>query len=477
MISLTIVFVITKAETLSLDLHVCSRPLSSSSSSSLVTVPTFEVGVFTLLNCADCVSSVGGDIDDAIYDWSGKHVNYTMVTNDVVSKTSSTTLHSLQPNSTYMIKIRTSARAARTDRTGSLVAGVTSDAVHFRTKQPGAMYTTTHRISEYAEDVDFLENHNSATVDAFPLYLMTCSATGNCQPWNKTQFTKTDEEWDQCQTTLATLCPSERGHGFNGCVQCVDGHHDNVVAACGNYTDADMMHPGFPVHYYCGIGWPENLMYFSAITEYCVEHLPSPKSDPRWEGYADYISCNSDEVDAALNNSARDPSCICWVWDDRQMSLLPQSELDSKCSSHFPWFVKEPICNCSDSKQFPESTIITDQNPSSHYVGAMPVMLPYGYYRQPQETFPVRIPSGENLSTPKKGVCKEGQQPGTNGCTWKRSPAARVLYGPDLFKAGWDDRWIPDTLHNQSHSLYNIEKFKAATHLYDHYVTQRCCGC
>lgn len=85
---------------------------------------------------------------------------------------------------------------------------------------------------------------------------------------------------------------------------------------------------------------PENLMYFSAITEYCVEHLPAPQSDPRWEGYADYVSCNSDEVDAAYNNSATDPTCMCWVWDDRQMSLLPLTELNAKCSDHMPWYVK-----------------------------------------------------------------------------------------------------------------------------------------
>lgn len=117
------------------------------------------------------------------------------------------------------------------------------------------MYTTTHRISEYAEDVDFLENHNSATADAFPLYLMTCSDTGNCQPWNKTQFTPTDAAWDSCEAELANLCGNVRGVGFNGCVECVDLHHDAVVQACGNYTDADKEHPGFPIHYYCGVGW------------------------------------------------------------------------------------------------------------------------------------------------------------------------------------------------------------------------------
>eukprot|EP00912_Choanoflagellata_sp_UC4_P000963 UC4_evm2s594 len=45
-----------------------------------------------------------------------------------------------------------------------------SDAVPFRTaKSPSTLYTSTHRISEYSLDVDFLENHDSATAKAMPL--------------------------------------------------------------------------------------------------------------------------------------------------------------------------------------------------------------------------------------------------------------------------------------------------------------------
>lgn len=284
-------------------------------------------------------------------------------------------------------------------------------------------------------------------------------------------------EWDECEAALAETCPGVRGTGFNGCVECVDAHHAQVVAACGNYTDADKEHPGYPVHYYCGVGWPENLMYFSAITEYCVEHLPAPKSDPMWPNYAQYVSCNSDEVDAAYNNSARYPTCMCWVYDDRSMSLLPKSELEAKCSSHMPWYVHEQICNCTDSKTFPDSTAILPSDPSSEYVGAMPVFMPYGYYQEPLETHPVRIASGYNHATPRKGACKEGIAPSADGCKWSRNPQAYVMYGPDLFKAGWDDRWIPDTLDNQTHSRYNIEVFAKATHAHDEWIGPRCCGC
>lgn len=401
------------------------------------------------------------------WDWSGAQVQLH-ATEPGLGAARRATVQGLAPGHTYFVKIRAVAAAAATAE---------SDPVPFRTAAAGAVYTTMHRISEYAEDVDFLENHDSASPEAMPLYLMTCSPEGNCQPWNKTQFTKTDAEWDSCEVALANICPGHRGTGFNGCVECIDAHHDAVVAACGNYTDADKEHPGYPVHYYCGVGWPENLMYFSAITEYCVEHLQPEAPDSQWEGFAQYISCNSDETDAAWNNSARDPTCMCWVWDDRQMSMLTLADLDAKCGSHMPWYVHEPICNCTDSKSFPESTAIVATNPSSEYVGMMPTYLPWGYYQTPGGPYPVKKRRGENYSTPKKGSCKEGQTLSTDGCKWKRTPGARIIYGPDIFGAGWDDTWVPDTPENQTHTEYNIAAFARATHTNDHLMTQRCCGC
>jgi hypothetical protein len=76
-----------------------------------------------------------------------------------------------------------------------------------------------------------------------------CSPEGNCQPWNKTEFTKTDEEWDSCEDALAHICPGMRGHGFKGCMDCVDTNRPAVVKACGNFTDKDMMHPGMTPHH------------------------------------------------------------------------------------------------------------------------------------------------------------------------------------------------------------------------------------
>ena len=45
-------------------------------------------------------------------------------------------------------------------------------------------FMRVYRISEYSFDVDFLRNHDTASVDAMPLYLMTCDPHGTCSPWD-----------------------------------------------------------------------------------------------------------------------------------------------------------------------------------------------------------------------------------------------------------------------------------------------------
>jgi hypothetical protein len=67
--------------------------------------------------------------------------------------------------STYFVVVRTAA--------GAVVQGVSSDPEMMRTGTKGMLYTVAHRISEFAMDVDFLENHDTASIEAMPLYFMT----------------------------------------------------------------------------------------------------------------------------------------------------------------------------------------------------------------------------------------------------------------------------------------------------------------
>eukprot|EP01046_Picozoa_sp_COSAG06_P075986 COSAG06_NODE_24022_length_675_cov_0.777778_1_plen_144_part_10 len=54
-----------------------------------------------------------------------------------------------------------------------------------------------------------------------------------------------------------------------------------------------------------------------------MEHYVAPQTDPLpgGDGFAQYISCNSDECDGANlatgGSAPRAPDCVCWVWDHR----------------------------------------------------------------------------------------------------------------------------------------------------------------
>ena len=93
------------------------------------------------------------------------------------------------------------------------------------------------------------------------------------------------------------------------------------------------------------------------------------------------------------------------------------------------------------------------------------------------ESYPVKVPSGFNYAFPKHGSCAEGTSLGDGGCKWKRQPGARIHYGSDLFAAGWDPAWVPDTLHNHSHTNYNQAAFKRALDRTNDFLAPRCCGC
>ena len=101
---------------------------------------------------------------------------------------------------------------------------------------------------------------------------------------------------DECLARLGSVCEADRAESFT-CMACADSNRAAVTAACGNFSDGDD-HNGWAVHYFCGIGWPGSSFQRSPITEYCVEHLPAPQTDPvpGGDGFAQYISCNSDEV-------------------------------------------------------------------------------------------------------------------------------------------------------------------------------------
>lgn len=129
------------------------------------------------------------------------------------------------------------------------------------------------------------------------------------------------------------------------------------------------------------------------MTEYCVEHAEAPQTDPSpgGDGYAQYVSCNSDECDGVLlptGNVPRSPTCICWVWDDRMISQEPASRTLKACDPNDkePW-VGASQCNCSMGAKGTAAAYLEPTSPMANYVGRSKVLLPYYYYSKPMEQY------------------------------------------------------------------------------------------
>jgi hypothetical protein len=250
---------------------------------------------------------------------------------------------------------------------------------------------------------------------------------------------------------------------------------------------------------YCGVGWPESTPQEGPITEYCIEYVPlssettngvDHEKNTQKEGGADddddafavYLSCNSDEVDA-FGNDPRDPSCICICYDDRLLSHQSFPEIQRDCAivgnhdddgSTLPW-VNETSCNCPGTAS-PLPDPDGDRSPLTH-IGRTPLYLPYvGVPMEPHGPHPGEELTGYNYHFPKAGACPEGQPLGFEGCTWRRLPLSRMIYGDDLEANGWDRTFVQDTPGNVSHTKANIAAFGATFKALDGMVLPITCG-
>lgn len=384
----------------------------------------------------------------------------------------------LRPSTTYLVSVRSHPEAEKTIAWGpgwlessemvncSTTASNGQGGQSLRTNSQmqrtasGSKFLNVFRISEFSFEVDFLENHDSASIEAMPLYIMTCDPMGNCGPW------AVGPRWEKCQATLSEVCPGLRGAAFQ-CMACATTHRSKVENACGAFTNQDSTkgEGSFPVHWHCGIGWPESVTEEGPITEYCVEYMPVPVGkDEGGDGFSGYLSCNSDETDGLMHNDPRDPSCSCIVYDDRMLAHQTIEDMKADCFvGEIPW-VNETICNCSGANSpFPNAS-----NPSVSHIGRAPVYMPYvGINNSVPKSHFVNIYAGYNYHFPRGGACPEGAPLGTNGCTWRRHPHSRMLYGADLVAAGWDRRFVPDTPTNVSHTQKNQAAFESAVRALD----------
>ena len=125
---------------------------------------------------------------------------------------------------------------------------------------------------------------------------------------------------------------------------------------------------------------------------------------------------------------------------------------------------------------------------SLHFVGAMGVRCPYFFSPVPQDYPEGSTACGRWFSFPRGGACadsgldSDGVGMAEHGCSWRRQPAARNLYGTALLRAGWDrspsfddktGRYRNTTLQ----TLGNAKAFRRAFDALGKLVTPRCCGC
>lgn len=86
-----------------------------------------------------------------------------------------------------------------------------------------------------------------------------------------------------------------------------------------------------------------------------------------------------------------------------------------------------------------------------------------------------QVQSGYNYHFPADGACGEGEAIGVGGCTWRRLPLARMLYGADLLQHGWDLNFVADTPTNMSHTQKNVNAFRTALDALDSLVKPSPC--
>eukprot|EP00035_Acanthoeca_spectabilis_P025849 m.460135 g.460135 ORF g.460135 m.460135 type:complete len:511 (-) comp21943_c0_seq1:139-1671(-) len=216
-------------------------------------------------------------------------------------------------------------------------------------------------------------------------------------------------------------------------------------------------------------------LFGSPLTSFCVEMAKvdlsglnrtssNPPSIPTDNQFADYISCNGNRDDPP--NGWGNYTCVCDNTIDRVIAHQPAAFIEKLCGDG-P-IMPEKLCTCGA-----ESLAA-----SARYTGFMATSLPWIHMHRGPSGSPIPdppatiTPFGGWYSHPSGTKCADTTgQVGDGGCTWRRDPRARMVYGAGLVAAGWV---IPQNA-TTADILGNV---KAATKAFNAIpMTPRCCGC
>ena len=276
----------------------------------------------------------------------------------------------------------------------------------------GLRSVPVYRISEYVyqNEVDWLENHNSASFDGLSAILTVIGYVANA----------TRDKPNACVREIQQTCLQLRG---SACIHCIHAHLNmtSPLNRICHFSSENNPQLNQDVHKACGGGGggPPGLinMSTSPITAYCVDMLDEP--------WAPYLSCN----DGARGSSGpadggSNPQCECQNPFDRTIANQSRATIAAACGG------PAMKCHCS-------AMAMQRSNRSTGRMNVSFSTQPPGGCQMPRGC-PSPYAQGYWYSHPRQGECADGESLGTKGCTWKRRPLARVVWLEDVAAAGFD---------------------------------------
>lgn len=209
-----------------------------------------------------------------------------------------------------------------------------------------------------------------------------------------------------------------------------------------------------------------------------------PPSIPTNTSFSEYLSCNGNRQDPSQKLNY---TCVCDNRIDRVIAHQTPEQLAMYCNSSTWQPTQSDVAAYFDGDTNISARVRQDQPChcdsssvaySSKYTGIMPVSLPWMAHHHGSPTpspLPTPAPSppihfGNWYHHPAATKCKEvgfGEETiGTDGCTWRRHPAAFMAYGQDLLNAGWN--------FSTAAIRQNAEVFAG---VFKELSSGRCCGC
>ena len=200
-----------------------------------------------------------------------------------------------------------------------------------------------------------------------------------------------------------------------------------------------------------------------------------------------YLSCNGQHTSAGPPSGGGPPpianvtdwgnyTCICDNEIDRVLAHQTAAQINMYCPPPHgegglagggggPTMAPPPVRN-------PCVCLPGSLAASAVHTGWMPVSLPWSFEPLPPNT--PTVPYGGWFHHPAASKCEDdGTAVGVDGCTWRRSPVAVMLYGKQLLENGWNDTDFGRTVVPNAAVYQNAAALRKAVDT----INAPCCGC